>query len=443
MMHLLSVLGLILSTLGHTTSSQPPEQPLLDFNTRDTGAIPPSQDPWYRAPLGFEATAPGTILRIRPDPSNITKVAANCSSAYNILYRSTNAAYQPSWAVTTLLISSIADELNRTQSRSKLLSYQTPYNTANVDQSPSYTLSSEKIDPSQQLPSPLVDINNMLGRGWAVSIPDHEGPFAAFLAGPREGHAVLDSVRAALSSGHLPGGANGTSYAIWGYSGGSVATMFAAELQASYAPELSFAGASIGGLVTNVTESYDLQNMSPFTYLFPNFFLGITAEFPAARQYLISQLKTEGPYNATGFQAILHLSNSDAMARYAMQNVSEYFVSGRAILDAPELSHVIYNNGFPGYHGIPQMPMFAYKAIHDDFAKIQSSDEILERFCTVGVNILNQRNTVGDHITEVSNGQPRALEWLDNALSGTLSQKYPVSGCKTEDVTVNITQAAS
>jgi hypothetical protein len=40
---------------------------------------------------------------------------------------------------------------------------------------------------------------------------------------------------------------------MWGYSGGSLATEWAAELQPTYAPELNFAGAALGGLVPNIT----------------------------------------------------------------------------------------------------------------------------------------------------------------------------------------------
>jgi hypothetical protein len=87
-----------------------------------------------------------------------------------------------------------------------------------------------------------------------VNVPDHEGPLAAFLSGPQEGHAVLDSVRAALSSRPFPATRDNTRYAMWGYSGGSIASTFAAELQASYAPELDFVGAAIGGLVPNITD---------------------------------------------------------------------------------------------------------------------------------------------------------------------------------------------
>ena len=67
-----------------------------------------------------------------------------------------------------------------------------------------------------------------LGRGWYVNVPDYEGPTASFIAGVQEGHAILDSVRAVLSSGF--GLTADVSYALWGYSGGSIASEWAAEV---------------------------------------------------------------------------------------------------------------------------------------------------------------------------------------------------------------------
>lgn len=69
--------------------------------------LPPSQDPFHTAQAGFESALPGTILRLRPAPGNLTAVIGNCSSAYNILYRTTNSLYKPTWAVTTLYVPSI------------------------------------------------------------------------------------------------------------------------------------------------------------------------------------------------------------------------------------------------------------------------------------------------------------------------------------------------
>jgi len=42
---------------------------------------PPSQDPWYRAPAGWEKTSPGAILRIRKAPY-LQYMVGNALSSY-------------------------------------------------------------------------------------------------------------------------------------------------------------------------------------------------------------------------------------------------------------------------------------------------------------------------------------------------------------------------
>ncbi|KAI0187413.1 lipase 1 precursor [Xylaria flabelliformis] len=429
--YLLPLSALLLPAHGHTLNN----------------AIPPSQDPWYKAPPGFESAAPGTIFRIRPDPSNITAVVS-AAAAYNILFRTTDTRYRPSWAVTTLLLpkNPIGAKSNGTKSgdgKAALLSYQIPYNTADVDASPSYILSTVLAENFLGNPPFTDSIVEALSRGWYVNVPDFEGPLASFAAGPQEGYAVLDSVRAALSSDPFPSTLEETRYAMWGYSGGSIASTFAAELQASYAQELDFAGAAIGGLVPNVTTIFS-DPTSIVSGLIPAGLLGLTSQYPEAREFLLSQLKTEGPYNITGFLATLHLNVDEALVHYTGQNFDEYFVNGLdAVFKAPELARVFGNNGYQGYHGIPQMPVFAYKAINDDAtAGIADSDEVISQYCGVGANILYHRNSIGGHTDELINGAPRALDFLAAALDGYFAEKYNTTGCTWVDVAVNITASA-
>lgn len=84
---------------------------------------PPSQDPWYTAPPGFENAAPGTVFKIRNAPG-LASHMTNASAAYNILYRTTDTNYQPSWAVTTLYVP--LKNLTKSNKNSPLLSYQLP-----------------------------------------------------------------------------------------------------------------------------------------------------------------------------------------------------------------------------------------------------------------------------------------------------------------------------
>ena len=86
--------------------------------------------------------------------------------------------------------------------------------------------------------------------------------------------------------------------------------------------------------------------------------------------------------------------------------------------------------------GIPQMAVFAYKAINDASTSIQTTDEHMDRLCRVGANVLYERNTVGSHSDEYFSGGRRALEWLSHALDG--QQLAPRSGCKVRNVTLGM-----
>ena len=57
---------------------------------------------------------------------------------------------------------------------------------------------------------------------------------------------------------------------------------------------------------------------------------------------------------------------------------------------------------------------------------------LFDRFCGVNVDIQFQRNTVGDHIGEMTNGMQRALSWLEGVFGGKVQE----SGCFVSEVTV-------
>lgn len=64
--------------------------------TLTSSPVPPSQDPFYTAPPGFEDSNPGDILRVRVAPGNLSSLVANTSQAYNILFRTTDSKVQAS-----------------------------------------------------------------------------------------------------------------------------------------------------------------------------------------------------------------------------------------------------------------------------------------------------------------------------------------------------------
>ncbi|OCL06421.1 putative lipase 1 precursor, partial [Glonium stellatum] len=309
------------------------------------------------------------------------------------------------------------------------LSYQIPYDSVDLDASPSYSLYTD----------PLADISNALSQGWYVNVPDYEGPLASMVAGKQAGHATLDSVRAVLSSGL--GLTPNARYAMWGYSGGSLASEWAAELQAQYAPELNFSGAAVGGVLVNVFSALKAITGTYFAELIPAGLIGITNQHPEAYEYLVSRLKPTGPYNRTTFLSIKNMSWNQSIGPFANQNIYDYFIGGMADLQAPVLQKIFASDGVMGHHGVPQMPLFVYNAVADEIATIDLTDALVNQFCALGVNILYRRNTVGGHGAEIVNGDASAFKWLSSVLGGTHSMMYSTQGCTIQNVTLNVTSS--
>lgn len=193
----------------------------------------------------------------------------------------------------------------------------------------------------------------------------------------------------------------------------------------------------MGGLPSNFTSVYGAIEGTMWAGLLPGGLLGVTSQYPKARAYLVSQLKTDGPYNKTGFLATERMSIAEAFAFYANQTIFSYFKHGQAVLDSPLIQRALNEQSYMGYHGTPTMPMLIYKAVGDELTAIADTDVVVDRYCGVGANIVYERNTIGGHLAEETNGDQRALEWLAQVLGGT----YHHSGCTIKDVTIKVTNS--
>ncbi|OKL64032.1 hypothetical protein UA08_00102 [Talaromyces atroroseus] len=304
---------------------------LAQKQSRASPGLPPSLDPWYTAPDNLFSYPAGSIIKVRPDPLNLyAAIGTNATSAsYNILYRTSDSNQMPSFAVTTLFVPAFRSSKKK---NSALLSYQIPYNSPSVDASPSWTLGS-------QYSSTFGDITAALQQGWYVSVTDFEGPNATFAVGVAEGHAVLDGVRAVTQSPLSPASlsaaapppppplTNKWSISMWGYSGGSIATEFAAELQSSYAPDIAIAGVAIGGLTTPLLNVVDSVNESPYACLIVLGLWGYANTYPVVESYLLSRLTPE--VQASGnFTMGRNMSFEEAVEPYYDVDVYSYFIGG-------------------------------------------------------------------------------------------------------------------
>ncbi|KAK1753262.1 lipase 1 [Echria macrotheca] len=387
----------------------------------------PSQDPWYKAPDGWETKAPGDVLRIRPHAYNMTPIAiSNVKDTFQVLFRSTNSLGNETWAVTTVFIPNKSHCDGVSNCTQAIVSYQLPYDTSCLDASPSFGL---------QWGEPYGEIALALGRGWWVSVPDFEGPLASYGASIVAGHITIDSARAVIKVASSEYGINKTSIGFWGYSNGASATESAVEFAPKYAPDLKIAGAAIGGLTPNLGTSGPLLAATQVAGLLIQGIIGVTSQYPEQRKYIVSRLNPSGPYNATEFFWASLMSGWQSLLYYSYVNVFEYFIGGQDDLIVPELTAMFDREGTLGNFGQPNTTIFMYHAIEDDMTPIGETDAVVQKFCDKGANILYHRNAWGGHNDELGNGRQRSLDFFGYIFDGSTKLEVPLTGCKTVNVT--------
>lgn len=330
--------------------------------------------------------------------------------AYNILYRTTDSHYNASRAVTTVITPS------KLSTPHALISYQHMYDSVNLDDSPSYQIYSNDL---LQLA-----VSIYLQAGWFVNILDYEGPNAAFGAGVTSGHAALDSVRTVLLASQIIAIHRDVQYAMYGYSGGSFATEWAAELQVQYAPELQFAGAGAGGAYPNVTDAlFRLDQLSEtdqsWLWHLSNVTAGIGNENVDVQAMAMSILGTHSW--ADTIQAV------KAMSATLLQS----FVN--QLLQDATIQTILNRDGMMGYHGVPQMPLLLHRADQDELSPTSDTTKLYNEYCGVRANIYYHINPahMGDpHVDEGKTGFGEAFGYFREMFGGTFPK-----GCQMVNAT--------
>jgi hypothetical protein len=213
-----------------------------------TAAGPPEADPFYRyegsAPLA--EIAPGTVLKTRTLPYHVAGIPLPVK-AVQLLYRSTGQTGQPTVNVTSVLLPPLR------LGAPNVVAYQSFYDSLDPADEPSVAIAG-----GLSLGGAIPQVESLLFgpqllAGNAVAIADTEGQSADFSAGPEYGIDTLDGLRAALASPATGLGSAETKIGLIGYSGGAIATEWAAELAPSYAPDVSskLVGATLGGVLAD------------------------------------------------------------------------------------------------------------------------------------------------------------------------------------------------
>ncbi|MFE3543167.1 lipase family protein [Nocardia sp. NPDC059177] len=213
--------------------------------------------------------ASGDVLRARPMTARIAPGLAIGAHAHRVLYRSTDHAGNPITVSGTILI---------------------PRDTAGPIPLIGFAPGTQGMARSAAVSSLLEQgleyeggfIAAALSRGWAVAVTDYPGLGTdgthPYVIGPTNARALLDIMRAGR---HLLGseGVQVERYGIYGYSEGGNTAAWAAQIQASYAPDLPLVGVAVGAPPADLPEMGKSLDRTALVFLLMYAAMGLDASF--------------------------------------------------------------------------------------------------------------------------------------------------------------------
>ncbi|MEB3048516.1 lipase family protein [Mycolicibacter sp. MYC123] len=369
----------------------------------------PDQDPFYEPPAGFEHAQPGTVLRSRDVELAFLGLIPQRLHATQLLYRTTDRNGLPQATVTTVLVPGDRD-LTRP---CPIVSYQCAIDAVDGRCFPSYALRRRAKAYGSFTQLEFVLIAAMLAQGWAVSVPDHEGRDGHWGAPYEPGYCVLDGLRAALGSEQLELAAD-SPIGLWGYSGGGLATGWAAEVCGSYAPELNVAGAAMGSPVGDLGNTLMRLNGSFWSGLPATMIAALARTYPDLAAVIDEHATVDG-------RALLHSLESTttaaAVLRFQHRSLNSYIDQPlEQLIEMPAVQHVFDDTRLGS--SVPAPPMLMVQAIYDEVISVHDIDALAATYAAGGARLTYHRDLFSEHILLHPLSTPMVLSWLADRFAG-------------------------
>ncbi|MEV4126466.1 lipase family protein [Nocardia sp. NPDC049707] len=369
---------------------------LCDTAAQATPIYPePDPDPFYAAPPDLANKEPGEVLATRQQPPILIFPETTVTL---IKFRSTNSTGQPIAATTTVLTP------RSHQPDGPVLSYQHIINGLGAQCAVSRVLYTS--DPNLQVREAVV-LNALLLSGWSIALPDHLGPTFAYGAARLGGQITLDGIRAVRQVPELAAADSRVTMA--GYSGGGMATAFAAAMAPTYAPELDIAGAAIGGVPMNLVTMLEGVSFNPH----PAFGLLMAAAIGMEREYP-DRFPISDNLNPSGVAARTAIANgctNEILVTGAGHSVRDY-ASNMSLVSNPNARAVVEENSLELYDGIPKIPIFEWHSPTDPLVPTDAILNVDRRYCAAGVPLQAELTYAPEHLSAAILGIPAVLDWL-------------------------------
>lgn len=372
-------------------------------------AQPPAQDPFYRPPSPLPAGQPGDVIRSRSSLFTVDPIGHSPYGgvkSWQVLYRSQTVAGAPTAVSGTVLV---PDKPWQGTGKRPLVSYAVGTRGLGDSCAPSYTL-------TQGLDYEELFIIDALNQGWAVAVTDMEGLGTpgqhTYEVGRSQGMAVLNMARAAE---RLPdAGLAGAPVAIKGYSQGGTSAGWAAELAASYAPDLDLKGVAAGGVPADLRAVAASLDGGPFVALMFMAAVGYDAAYP--------ELKLDGYLNDNGRallakaedMCLVSVDGPLTVLQTAFKKIGDYTTSNP--LDTPQWQARLDENKLGST--APNVPVFQAQALLDEIIPAKQAETLDHDWCARGANVTYKSYPLAEHATGLLESEGDMMSFLADRFAG-------------------------
>lgn len=377
----------------------------------------------YNGSEPLSSFAPGTVLDTRTLQYHVEGISTPVT-VIQLLYRTTDAQGQPAANVTSVVRS-------LTGQNGTAVSYQSFYDSLNPQDEPSQAIAGGVTLGGTLANFESVAVASLLLQGYNVVIPDTEGQSADFAAGPEYGMNTLDSIRAAVSS-PLTGMDTATKFGLMGYSGGAIATDWAAALAPTYAPDVdqNLVGFAEGGLL--VDPAHNLQYVGGslvWSGVIPMALIGVS------RSYGIDLTPYMSSYGLQVYQQLQNASIVNALGEYPGLTWQQMAKPQYSNPDSVAAFVNVVNKINLGSAPTPTIPGLidqgdggVLEGTYSDIPGIGTGDGVMvagdvralaDQYCATGDSAIsyNQYDALG-HLATAAVWAPAAESWLADRFAG-------------------------
>ncbi|MGV0993988.1 MAG: lipase family protein [Mycobacterium sp.] len=369
----------------------------------------PAKDPFYAPPEGFQHAEPGTVLRSRDVQLGFMGLIPQKIRATQLLYRTSDLNGQPQATVTTVLVP--ADHAQHHVRH--VVSYQCAIDAVTSRCFPSYSMRRRAKAVGSLSQWEYLLAAAAVAEGWVVSIPDHEGPDGSWGAPREPGYRVLDGLRATL--GFESFGLSGDSrVGLWGYSGGGLASAWAAEVHADYAPELNIVGAVLGSPVGDLGNTFLRLNGSQWSGLPALVIASLANTFPGLGGVVDEHCTEDGRET---LRKLERMTTVEAIVRMFRKDVDDLLVPPlHEVVAMPEVQEVF--DAIRLGTTVPGVPVLMVQAVHDSVINVDDIDALADLYSQGGAQLTYHRDMFSEHMLLHPMSAPMTLRWLIDRFAG-------------------------